>query len=312
MLNFDFAQLPADMMQLLMCRGSGDPPLQWHEHQNTLAKRKLDEIEDARLFGSAGTRNEAVQATIRALLFLWTGWTDEANMLAQIAPAKERLYITALCARHRGKADMAKAAFKKMEGHSIFKPLAEQVLKVIRPDAEPSLKRFRDIAEQNKEWEPYAFIDLYEQARTGRLSQVAWQVVGQLQTNEFEFLFNHCFVALTGRSVFKRRVISEADEQRREQDYRRRMAERRKEAEKRSQRQMKEHQPPSKKETSEPTKPQRSPDPRAKILCPKCGQLLYLPESSRGRPAKCLKCSVVFLVPPKKPETQARGLAAKK
>ncbi len=312
MLDFDFAQLPSDMMQFLMSRGSGTPPLQWQEHQNALAKRKLDEVEDSQLFGAAAKGDEHLRSALRGLLFLWTGWVDDADMLAQIAPAREQLYITGLCARHRGKAEEAKGAFQRMEGHAIFKPLAEHVLKAIRPDAETAIRRFREIVEQNKAWEPYAFVDLYEQARTGRLSPAAGQLVSNLQTKEFELLFSHCFTALTGRSIVKRRAVSEADEQRREQEYRRRMAERRKEAEKRTQRQTMERQNAQKKQASEASKSAPPPDPRAKILCPKCGQLLFLPESSRGRAAKCIKCGVSFLVPHKKPEPAPRGLVGRK
>ncbi len=43
------------------------------------------------------------------------------------------------------------------------------------------------------------------------------------------------------------------------------------------------------------------------VRCPKCHEMLMFPEDVRGKPERCGKCGVLFLVPPKKAQTGAVG-----
>lgn len=307
--DFDLTKTPAETTQLLMSRGAGLPPLLWQEHQNPLAKKTLDSIQDAKLCGNAPLRDEAMAGAVRALLYLWTGWPTEASMYAQVAPQKEQMYIAALAERQLGHPAKAKELFQKMAGHEIYDSLTDFLIDQTKPENDPAIKRFRGIIELAHEWEAHAFIDLCEQARAGKVSPVGELVVRNLQAKEFELLFAHCYRAATGQDITKRRVMSEAEEQRREQEYRRRMAERRKANEKRSQKlteaakqeleKLDKAEPKSKPATAQPPK-KAAPDPRVKVLCPACGHLMFVPESGRGKRAECIKCRAAFLVPPKK------------
>lgn len=319
MAEFDLTKLPGEITQLLMSRGAGLPPLLWQEHQNSLAKKSLDQIPDTKLCGEANFQNEAMAGAVRALLYLWTGWPAEAAMYAQAAPTREQLYIAALAERQLGHPAKAKEAFQKMAGHEVFNALSGYLLDQLKPENDPAIKRFRAIVELAREWEAHAFVDLFEQARAGKVSPVGELVVRNLQAREFELLFAHCFQAATGRSIVRRRVMSEAEEQRREQEYRRRMAERRKANEKRSQMLIETAKKelektdtadrPTAKPAPPPSPKKATPDPRVKILCPACGHLMFIPESGRGKRAECIKCRVAFLVPPRK-ETTPAGAAS--
>ncbi len=299
-----------------MSRGAGVPPLLWQEHQNQLAKKTLDAIQDARLCGGAAPQDEAMAGAVRALLYLWIGWPAEAAMYAQVAPAREQLYITALAERQLGHPAKAKEAFQKMAGHQVFNTLTDYLLDQLKLENDPAIKRFRGIVELAHEWEAHAFIDLFEQARAGKVSPIGELVIRNLQAREFELLFAHCFQAATGKNILKRRVMSEAEEQRREQEYRRRMAERRKANEKRTQKLT----DPAKQELDKPELPGKpgtppmpkktTSDPRVKILCPACGHLMFVPESGRGKRTECVKCRVAFLVPARKDPVPA-GTGAK-
>jgi len=293
MLDFDLSKVPVEIAKLLMPRGSRKPPLQWQEQRNPLANKVLDEIDDAKLFGGLAIKDEGMGAAVRSLLLLWAGWPGEANMLAQIAGPAERYYIGALCERQLTHSGRAKELFREMDGHPIYKPLGQYTLQAIRPDADEALRRVRDIIKFNEEWEPCAFIDLYEQARAGTLSPTTWHLVGDLQIKEFELLFSYCYQKATGQSIVRRRVISEAEEKKREAEYKRRMAERRKRTQQASR--TRSEPEPAKQETDA-----RKPKSKAKILCPQCEHMMFVPESARGKKSKCLKCEAIFLVPTKK------------
>jgi uncharacterized Zn finger protein (UPF0148 family) len=222
----------------------------------------------------------------------------DACKFAALAGPPEHTYITGLCERHLGHADAAKEWFKKLGRHALFVPLGERIPKLMRAETEPPLKRFREIVERDKAWEPFAFVDLYEQTRAGRLSPLGEQLVCKLQLIEFEALFGHCFRIATGHSIDKHQVMSEAEEQRRMQEYRRRLTERREREER--QRKVAEAKKNADTDQNKPRVPPPPRDPKVKVLCPKCGTLVYVAESLRGRPAQCVKCNTLFRVPQKK------------
>jgi hypothetical protein len=301
--EIDLSKVPAEIAKLLMSRGSGAPPLQWAAHQNLLAKKTLDQIDDPFLFGGGEIRNCGMASTVRGLLYLYAGWPADACKFAALAGPPEHTYIAGLCERHLGHVDAAKEWFKKLGRHALFVPLGERIPKLMRTETEPPLKRFREIVELDKAWDPFAFLDLYEQTRAGRLSPLGEQLVCRLQLLEFEILFGHCFHIATGRSIDKRRVISEAEEQRRMLEYRRRLVERREREER--QRKVTEAKKNAEADRNKPKVPPPPRDPKVKVLCPKCGTLVYVDESLRGRPAQCIKCNTLFRVPQKKADEGA-------
>lgn len=304
--EFDLSKVPAEIAKLLMSRGSGTLPLQWTAHPNLLAKKTLDQIDDPFLFGGAEIRDCGMASVVRGLLYLYAGWPAEACEIAALAGTPEHPYIAGLCERHLGHVDAARGWFKKLGRHAIFVPLGERVPKLMRTETEPPLKQFRETVELDKAWEPFAFVDLYELTRAGRLSPLGEQLVCTLQLLEFEALFGHCFRIATGRGIDKHRVMSEAEEQRRLQEYRRRLTERREREDR--QRKMTEAKKNAEAKQNRPKVPPPPRDPKVKVLCPKCGTLVYVAESLRGRPAQCVKCDALFRVPQKKTSDEGSDL----
>jgi hypothetical protein len=305
--EFDLTKVPAEIAKLLMSRGSGTPPLQWTAHQNLLAKKTLDQTGDPFLFSGGEIRNLGMASTVRGLLYLYAGWPADACRFAAQAGPPEQMYIAGLCERHLGHVEAAKEWFKKLGRHAVFVPLGEWVQKLVRTETEPPLKLFRETVELAKAWEPFAFVDLYEQTRAGRLSPLGEQLVCRLQLIEFETLFGYCFRSATGRNIDKHRVMSEAEEQRRMQEYRRRLTERREREER--QRKVVEAKKTAEAEQNKPKGPPPPCDPKVKVLCPKCGTLVYVAESLRGRPAQCMKCNALFRVPQKKASDEGAAKA---
>lgn len=297
--DFDLSKVSVEIAKLLMSRGTGIPSLQYGSQQNLMAKKSLDAMDNPRLFGDVGIRDPRQATAVRALLYLYTGWAEGAIECAAPAGGFEQAFISAIAERHLAHTDAAKKWLQKTEADLFFASIYERAQQMLRSEADSQVKRFRDILEMNKSWEPFAFVDLFEQARNGKLSPVGEQAVCKLQDIEFELILSHCFLGATGRAILKRRVISEADEQRREQEYRRRMAERRDREER--QRKAAEAKKVQEATSAKPKAPAAPPAvPKAKVLCPKCNTVVFVDEKLRGKAARCFKCNTAFRVPHKK------------
>jgi len=302
--DFDLSKVPVEIAKLLMTHVTGIRPLQWQQERNPLAKKLLDEGCEATLFGAFPVKNEDMGSAVKSLLLLWGGWPGDANMLAQLAGSTEQLYIGVLCERQLGHSDRAKELLQEMAGHPIYPQLAKYTLKISRTGTDAAIQRFRKLIEFNQEWEPYAFIDFYEQARLGNLLPTIRDLVSDLQTKEFELLFGYCYEGATGQSIAKRRVLSEEEEKKRQEDYKRRLAERRMNPPRTSKTRLT-PQPTSKKSNT------AQPETKVKVLCPRCETTAFVPAAARGKKIKCLSCEAVFLVPTKK-QTVVRQISGKK
>lgn len=176
--------------------------------------------------------------------------------------------------------------------------MADYAKEAISLRGAPALKRLRDMIELAGEWEPFAFTDLYEQARAGKLDPADESVVRSIQCREFELLFVHCFEAATGKKLAKPESAGPAK--------------RRPPARARTRRSV---QPTRRKES--PRVQQRREKPALRpmvpgsnigIQCPKCRDTKILSAGRRGTKEKCEKCGTVFIVPQEK---QTRHPASK-
>jgi len=305
---FELSKVPTEVAKLLLCRGSDTFTLLWPESQNLLGKKVLEQGNDSLLFGGLGIHDLKMACAVRALLYLYTGWPVEAERCAAQAAPSEHAYIAGLCARHQTQSDAAKEWFQKLGKYALLGPLGERASQLLRSESDPPLKQYREAIEKDRLWKPFAFIDLFDQARTGKLSPTGERLVGRLQDLEFEMLFSHCFAVATGQNIAGRRVLSEAEDERRQQEYRRRMAQRRERIErtrKRVESQKTAQKVEKKTETQLPPR-----EPKVKVLCPKCGVLVFVAESLRGKPARCIKCNSLFLVPHRQSEVPANTKSA--
>ncbi len=203
MIELEISETAPEISKLLLARGTALPAVQWQHNRSSTAKKTLDAMDDAQLFVPTSLKNPSMGAAIRALLYLWNGWMDESAMYAQGARPKESLFILALSERHRGRAHEAKAFFRQLDDHSIYPRLAQAATELIGSSPDGALNRFREIVNLNGAWEPYAFIDIYEQARVDDTKITVGEFVREMQRQEFTLLFGHCFQAATGGEVTK-------------------------------------------------------------------------------------------------------------
>jgi hypothetical protein len=203
MIELEISESAPEISKLLLARGTALPAVQWQHKPSSTAKKTLDAMDDAQLFAPASLKNESMGAAVRALLYLWNGWIDESTMYAQGARPKESLFILALSERHRGRADGAKAFFRQLNDHPIYPSLVQTATELIGSSPDDDLNRFREILKLNGAWEPYAFIDIYEQARANETKITVGEFVRKMQRQEFTLLLGHCFQAATGGEVTK-------------------------------------------------------------------------------------------------------------
>ncbi len=296
MIKLQSAHVPARVANTLMLRGEKLPPLRWHETPIRAARSSLGAVADDReLLDCETLAKPGMAAAVRALLYLWNGWPEEANTAARGAPGTEQAYIRALIARQAGDTDQEKEELAKVSGHLIFTELAKQALDTIGERAEPLLKRFRGIVEFGEQWEPHAFADIFDQACAGGFDEASCEAVTLLQCREVELLLAYCLDAAVGEHPERRQ-----------------------------------HDAPARRQA--PARPKQTPRPAAGgadkpgkggkggkagkagaslqlepvsaglgvgLACPRCENLLSVPESARGQSMTCDKCSATFLIPEK-------------
>ena len=291
MIELDPSQFGPEITYFLMQQHAALPPLQWQLKPCQAAKESLDAIaSDADLCARSSLVDEESGAAVRALLYLWNGWSAECAMYAQGAADKDRLYITALHERMTGSAADAKTVLSQLGRHDIHEALGQYAVTAIGESNEASIKRFKGIMEMESSWEAFLFIDLFEQARAGKLTAESDGLVRKLQCREFELLFSHCYDAAVGAEV-RKRIASP----RKAQPPR-----------KRPPRQSPEQRTPDAPSTkAKNASPRKSLGPVSTantvgVVCPKCQTLKLLPERLRGTKWRCEQCQTVFVIPHKR------------
>lgn len=300
MIDIDAAQLPPDVCDLLLARGSGVPPLIWSAGPNSTNKKLLDDTDDSRFFRRKSMASEPMAAAVRALLYLWNGWLEDGRRLAAAAPPAERFYIEALCARHSENPGAAKVLLQQAQAHPIHEQIAAYSLRILSAPPDPLLVRLKQMLEMTGIWEPFLFNDLYEQARAGRFKEPAVDVIRQVQGIEFELLFRHCYEAATGEPIPTR--LDRASAAAREEDVQRmrRLAEKHKA----SRRTYAGVTPEAGKGAGPSVAPTGE---TVRVACPKCQTLMTLPITSRGEIERCTQCAAAFTVPGKKDVAPVAG-----
>ncbi len=296
MTGLDPSKLPADIANILMIRGASIPPLIWTKGPSRFAKETLDRLDDnAVLFGRTSIIDECAASAVRAMLYLWNGWIAEAQFFAQPANELEGTYILALVDRHAGNPDSSKALLRHVQEHTIHNSLKEYTIENIGLGVDKELKRFKGILEQNEAWESFAFVDLFEQGRAGKLCDATLKVVRAVQSREFELLFAHNYLQATGVEI---PVTSQKQD-----EPRRKRPEVRKKPTPRS-------EPVRSSPPKAPPKPDRKESTTISVGCPKCNNVAKYPPDARGKGQQCRKCGTKFMIPDGKGSPKARGPAS--
>jgi len=307
---------PPEVTALLLARGTALPALVWQARPNQAAKTTLDAMDDAKLFGRDGISDEQMAAAVRALLYLWHGWPDDCQMYSQTATAAERTYLEAIRQRQAGDAEQAKTAFRQLNEYPTCQKLASHALELIGSHGGPLLQRLKQIVELDEQWEPFMFVDVFEQACTGKLDLTDEELVRRIQAEEFALLFVHCYEQATGSAVGPRGRDETTTDDESNLKRMRELIQKRKKAGARRPGITQHGRPPgptpaagSQESSDEPRKDQPAVKPPSgfiRVVCPKCRHVLRLPESAHGGHHLCSQCGIVFAIPAKKPARATR------
>lgn len=200
MTELNYSIIAPEIAAILICRGSAVPPLSWSESPCKAAWDKLESLSDNDLLSGTLLKNKPLLDSLKALLFLRSGWLTECHQLAQMLPEQLQLYLSALVERHHGNTDKAKLNFQNLNGHPVYRRIASNAIKRYKTEGE-QIQRFMSILEMNGNWEPYAFCDLMARALEGELNVSEKQCVCELQLDEFNCLFAYCYEDVTGMSI---------------------------------------------------------------------------------------------------------------
>jgi hypothetical protein len=297
MLTVDIGKLPSEIATMFMARNPDSAPLRWHAHPNRRGKNTLDEIDDEHLFGDVPIVNDTMASAVRALLYAWNGWPEDAKMYAQPAPLSDRLYIIAVCERMIGRTEAAAELFAQLPQHPILPQLVSCVLEMTAATSHPIIQNFRQELQQDQSWDQLAFMELLDQARAERLGLAGEQLVSLLQCKEFELLFCHCYQGATGvqLAILKQEDPPPAQRRVRKQETKRTGSpcRRRSSSPAVGARALTVAEPRTKREP--PARAAAQPEPAFRIACPECDTMIMLPSHIRGSRTKCTRCGAVFV-----------------
>ncbi len=288
MVEIDLSKLATEVSNILMLRGTSLPPLCLADHPHTQAGSKIDEMPDDKLFGVAQISNADMAMAIRSLLFVRCGLLSEGSMFAMMAPKAEADFICGLVERNLGHKDRAKSHFQKVQEHPVYQTLHKQAMALLKSSMDKRLTRLHGILELHGDWEPYAFIDVYDEAKSGQMSSASEETVRKIQAIEFNALFLYCYQQLMGIDAKKAEIKQTTDAPRR--------------------RPLPTRKPTpapaptpaastATKETAPAKAPAKAPSHEVRVGCPKCKAIQTFEASQRGSKVQCSKCNVAFTVP---------------
>jgi hypothetical protein len=301
MFALEITRLPTEVASMLAVRNRGALPLRWQTQPDRRGKNALDEMADDRLFGGLPVIDSSMTPAVKALLYLWNGWPDDAKMHAQPARRSERFYVTAFCERMLGRWEVAGQLFRQVEEMPILDALLGCVRELSQESGIESAERILKELEKAGRWDHLAFTRLLCEAANGALGPAGEQLVSLIQLKEFELLFNHCYEEAT--SV---RVLVETKSQPRVSGLKGRKREpESKPSLGRSHRpktvggEAKAEAAPVKEKRGQSTGPVHQKTTReatARVICPLCGAIIELPAGFQGSKSKCIRCGGIFSV----------------
>lgn len=117
-------------------------------------------------------------------LWLYFGAFDRSHSIAQDIPTAEGSYWHGILHRHEPDAGNAGYWFRRVGHHPIFPPLRDAAQSII-------LTETADFT-PGKRWDPFSFIEFYEQARRSPEQSAVRDVVNAIALAEWQLLFDYC------------------------------------------------------------------------------------------------------------------------
>lgn len=310
MVAIEVVRLSPEVASMLMVRNREALPLCWQNQPNRRGRNALEEMSDERLFGDAVFLDDRLKTTIRALLYLWNGYPDQATECVRSAPCGEGLYLIALANRMLGRWPAAEEVFSRLPEQPFLPTLLSCAKEICTACGSQLMVSVQEVFEQLQKWDHQLFTALFQQAAAGQIGLAGEHVVSQIQYSEFELLFSHCYEKTTGT-----RVLIETRKQSESAAMKLRKREpAKKSASSRSQRaevlavESKHRTAVVNDSKGKTQSPAREDPPAFRVSCPSCRATIMLPAGARGTKSRCGRCGGLFVVSRK--EAPVSGCAA--
>jgi hypothetical protein len=159
---------------------------------NEAAREALRALTPAAAFAPQPVRDEEMARACLAALWLQHDFLDESHHISQDLHSAEGSYWHALMHRREGDFGNSKYWFRRVGTHPVFEPLRKAAADLAGAEPERAARFFATQAQ----WDPFAFVDLCEQAvrQKGPLEELCRRV----QRAEWDLLFAWCHDAAVG------------------------------------------------------------------------------------------------------------------
>src|SRR3954451_20612071 len=179
-MGFDPSCYGTDVAEILGVDGGGRRPFPLvldHPPSPAIVSR-LEAVSPANLFAGSPAPEAAL-----AGLWLYFGAFDQAHRIAQDIPGQDGSYWHGILHRHEPDAANAGYWFRKVGTHPLFPELRSAAAGIL--GSQTGSGRFV----LGSRWDPFAFIDFYENARLQSPDSAAHQTVAAIALAEWQLLF---------------------------------------------------------------------------------------------------------------------------
>lgn len=135
---------------------------------------------------------EMAQTCLAGLLLMYNCFAD-SHSISQSIETTSGSYWHGILHRREPDYGNAKYWFRRVGRHPVFEPLAAAARELA---AAKEVDREASLLKEQRNWDPFRFVDLCEAAAGGRSSNEA--LCRQIQQKECELLFKHCFKSAVG------------------------------------------------------------------------------------------------------------------
>jgi hypothetical protein len=157
------------------------------------ARAKLTGASSEEAFAPRGVVDSQMGRACIAGLLLMYDCLDESHEISQSIETASGSYWHGILHRREPDYGNAKYWFRRVGRHPVFEPLAAAARELA---AAEKVDRTAEFLKDERDWDPFRFVDLCEAAAGGRSTSDA--LCRQIQKRECELLFEFCFKAAVG------------------------------------------------------------------------------------------------------------------